>query len=188
MNRKAAAVLLLGAFASAAHADLLEIAPDLFLLTRSGRVTNESRLKMDAIREALDFAKSRGMVAIPISGRVTPSGGLVEPSVYEYQFRLVTRAAAERIRGQVAPLADVVITSVPSMMPMQTGVFTSAMVAPPADFFTELTRLQILKDRGLLSPEEFESRRRKALQSTEQPAWEPAPPPPTSPVAPDSPN
>jgi hypothetical protein len=185
MNRKAATLLLLGAIASAAHADLLEIAPDLYLLTRASHRSNESPIKMAAIREALDFAKSRGMVAIPISGRVFPADGIGQRTIYEYQFRLVSREAADAYRGQVAPLADVVITSVPSMLPMQTGVFSSAMVAPPADYFTELMRLQVLKDRGLLSREEFESRRRKTLQIAEPPTSSSSPAPAIPPVPPN---
>ena len=97
MNRKAATLLLLGAIASAAHADLLEIAPDLYLLTRASHRSNESPIKMAAIREALDFAKSRGMVAIPISGRVFPADGIGQRTIYEYQFRLVSREAADSI-------------------------------------------------------------------------------------------
>jgi len=43
--------------------------------------------------------------------------------------------------------------------------------------------IKVLKDRGLLSREEFESRRRKALQSAEPPASDP-PPAPATPAAP----
>lgn len=167
--------LVLGAYVLPAHAELLEIAPDLYLLTRDGRFASRGDLKFAAIREAQQFAASKGMVAIPIARRELSDGAGFSVATYEYQFRLLRPEEAVARKATLAPLADVVITT--------TGK------AEAADLYTELIRLDVLRQRGLLTPEEF---RRKKEELLDAPVAAPEPdaasaPPAAPPGAPASP-
>ena len=89
---KRIAALLLGLSASGVNADVVEIAPDLYLAVRQSRVENEMEIKLGAIKEAHRFAADSGRVAVPIAGRAGVLGPLLK--MYEYQFRLMTREEA----------------------------------------------------------------------------------------------
>src|SRR5689334_631986 len=88
--RKHILIGLLGFSASVVQADIVELAPDLFLAVRTSRVENELDLKLGAINEANKFAATQGLVAVPVTGRRTMLGTFL--AAYEYQFRVMTRA------------------------------------------------------------------------------------------------
>ena len=85
--------------------DIIELSPDLYLLMYSSRVETFVGLRLDAIRRANAFAASRGGVVVPIMGRQSALG--VTLKLYEYQFRVMSRADALAARPV---LADAVIT------------------------------------------------------------------------------
>ena len=145
--KRTVCIALLLAVAPFARADLVEVAPDLYLLTRSGRFANHVEIKLAAIREANAFAKEKGRVALPVSGREYLPAGQFSPSIFEYQFRLVSEEEARRSR---ATLADVVIAT--------TGRSSGA------DVYSELVRLDVLRERGILTAEEFAQRKKRVLE------------------------
>jgi hypothetical protein len=150
MNRMLWTALLILA-APLARADLVEISPDLYLLTKSGTLVSHVKIKLDAIREASDFARSKGLVALPVSGREYLPVGAFSPAIYEYQFRLVSAEQAQRER---ATLADVVVS-------------TSGK-ADTSDLYIQLVKLDMLRQRGLLTPAEFERQKQRALGSEDE--------------------
>ncbi len=89
MRNRTALALLLGLSASLVQADVIELAPDLYLVVRQSRAENEMDLKLGAIIEANKFAAGSGRVAVPIAGRSAVLGPLLK--VYEYQFRVMSR-------------------------------------------------------------------------------------------------
>jgi hypothetical protein len=89
MRKRITVALLLGLSAATGHADVVEIAPDLYLVVRQSRAENEIDLKVGAINEASKFAAGSSRVAVPISGRFVALGPLLK--VYEYQFRVMSR-------------------------------------------------------------------------------------------------
>ena len=89
---KRIAALLVGLSASGVNADVVEVAPDLYLAVRQSRVENEMEIKLGAIKEAHRFAADNGRVAVPIAGQAGVLGPLLK--MYEYQFRLMTRDEA----------------------------------------------------------------------------------------------
>jgi hypothetical protein len=65
MHKRILAALWLSAGASQAHADVVELSPDLYLVIRQSRVEDAADLKVRAIKEANQFAASTGRVAAP---------------------------------------------------------------------------------------------------------------------------
>lgn len=143
MRQGFAIALLLGAFALPAGAQVIEIAPDLYLMNHTSRSDNAVDMKVAAITEATRFAASKGRVAVPVSGRFSQLGPLLKN--YEYQFRLMSRDEALAAKPT---LPDVVIGL--------TGDGTCAAGASPAiaDLVPEMLKLEALQERGLVASEE----------------------------------
>jgi hypothetical protein len=160
MNKSLIALVVVGVIAPLASADMVELAPNLYLLIRDGRAQRASRLTLDTIREANEFARSKGMVAVPVSGRLIESPGAFELGLYEYQFRLMNPAEAQAQSATLAPLADIVIAT--------TDVRGAATRATPAAarvdvsvLYDGLNKLSLLRERGLISDREFETQKQQ---------------------------
>ena len=75
----------------------------------AGAFANTSKLKADAIREANEFAASKGKVAVGVSAKeLRPRQGF--PS-YEYQFRLLDADDPAARGTSLRSTADVVVES-----------------------------------------------------------------------------
>ena len=74
---------------------IVELSPGTYMLSRvdhGGIFGNEAALQADVVRDANDFAKSKGKVAIAVSSHLDP----MRPghfASFEYQFRLVDASA-----------------------------------------------------------------------------------------------
>jgi hypothetical protein len=145
MHKRIVMLLLLGAFAPWARADVVELSPDLYLVIRMSRIEDAGAIKIGAITEASQFAASTGRVAVPLTGRLTQVGPILKQ--YEYQFRLMSREDALAAKPM---LADVVVAV--------DGASTCAKSAAPtvAAMLPELSKLEPLKERGLLAAVERE--------------------------------
>jgi hypothetical protein len=108
-TRLAMILMLSGPLAQAAepkkYDDIVELAPDLYLLMYTARVETYVGLRVDAIERANAFAASRGGVAVPVAGHSETLS--ITLKLYEYQFRVMSREAAIAARPV---LADAVIT------------------------------------------------------------------------------
>jgi hypothetical protein len=143
MYKKISAMLLLAA--PLAHADVVELSPDLYLAIRTSRVEDAVAIKVGAITEANQYAATTGRVAVPVTGRLSMLGPLLK--AYEYQFRLMSRAQALEAKPT---LADVVVAV--------NGVNVCGERAAPAvaALMPELSRIDVLRDRKLLAANEPE--------------------------------
>ena len=90
---------------SALPADILELSPDLYLLTHRARLQGAVDSQLAAIQRANEFAAQRGGVVVPIVGRFVQDGLTIK--VYQYQFRVMSREQAAALRPV---MADAVIT------------------------------------------------------------------------------
>jgi hypothetical protein len=142
MHKRIIAALWLGACASA-HADIVELSPDLYLVVRLSRVEDAAAIKIGAITEANQFAASTGRVAAPLTGRLSQLGPILKQ--YEYQFRVMSR---EEALAAKPTLADVVVA-------VDGANTCGKLVAPTvAATLPELIKLEPLSGRGLLPVEE----------------------------------
>jgi hypothetical protein len=163
MHKRIAMALLLGACAPTAGADVVELSPNLYLAIRMSRVEDAVAIKIGAINEANQYAASSGMVATPVTGRLTFRGPMLKE--YEYQFRLMSRADALAAKPT---LADVVVAVDGANTCAEHATRTVAALMP------ELSKLDPLSERGLLAGQE--------QKKVEEP--EPAPAAPPAEVAP----
>jgi hypothetical protein len=114
-----------------------------------------STVKLEAIKEAQEFAAKQGKVAVPLAMNGTARGeGSAWPTA-EYQFRVVDKTDSEAGRAFLssAPQVIVNVDSQPSthLQPVE--------AVPPSQ---RLAELQKMFDAKLITPEEF-AMKRKAI-------------------------
>lgn len=110
------------------------------------------------IREANRFAEKQGKVAIPISLESDrPNVGF--PTV-DYQFRVVDENDPEAQRTSLEPRADMVIEKSEDI---KMDVKIDNTSANEADLYTELSKLADLRERGIITDEEFSTQKQKLL-------------------------
>jgi hypothetical protein len=144
-----------------AQAEVLKLSEDTYLAIRSSKAgifVSMAKLKIATIREANDFAARLGKVIVPISTQETPPMPGRWPTV-EYQFRLVEKEDPAAKGGALLPRADVVIESKTHNV---TDITHTDEKKP--DLYTELTKLDDLRKRGLLTDEEFAQQKKRLLQ------------------------
>lgn len=157
-------VISLAAIVTAcANPGIVKLSPDTYLLSRSDRggiFGNASAMKADVIREANQFAASQGKIAIPISLNESPiyPGHLAS---VDYQFRVVDESDPEaKLRGNLVPGPNVVIEKTEKTA---VEVRTKDQTDHQKDLYSELTKLDDLRKRGILSEAEFEVQKKKLL-------------------------
>ena len=162
-------ILLLGVLslaaivAGCANPGIVPLSPDTYMLSRTdkgGIFGNASAMKADVIREANEFAASRGKVAIPISMHETPLIVGARFASVEYQFRVVDKNDPEARRVSLVPRPDVVIEKTEKT---SIDVKTKDQTDRPKDVYAELLKLDDLRKRGILSEAEFEAQKTKLL-------------------------
>ena len=140
------------------------MSPDTYMLARTdngGVFGNASAMKADVIREANEFAASQGKIAIPLSLNESPMY-IGHPASVEYQFRVVDQSDPEARRVNLAPRPNVVIEKTEKTT---VDVKTKDQTDRPKDVYAELLKLDDLRKRGILSQEEFETQKKKLLDS-----------------------
>jgi hypothetical protein len=119
-----------------AHTGIEQLSDNTYRLNREdhgGSPGSAAALKAGAIREADEFAKGQGKVAVPLQSHATPTA-FGRPATFEYKFRLVDPA-----------------------------VLTKDGSEKPTDLYTELLKLDDLRKRGILTDAEFEAQKQKLL-------------------------
>ena len=121
---------------------IVEVAPDQYMLAKrdaGGIIGNSAALKARIIKESQTFAQSKGKRAVPVPLDEIPGWPTCEPGVVEYHFRTVDPALAAK----------------------QTTQHRAAGV----DIYTELLKLDELRQRGLLTDAEFAEQKSSLLQA-----------------------
>lgn len=150
--------------AGCANPGIIKISPDTYMLAkqdRGGIFGNAAALKAEVIQEANQFAESQGKVAIPLTTRETPLAPGRFAS-FEYQFRVVDRNDPEAKRTAIVPRADMVIEKTEKV---DANIRTKVEAPKTKDVYAELTKLDDLRKRGILTEEEFASQKKKLLES-----------------------
>ncbi|MGI4718732.1 MAG: SHOCT domain-containing protein [Janthinobacterium lividum] len=156
-----APLVLTGALAGCATAEIVPIGTDSYMIaqTSAGGVFKAmASLKTEVMQRANAFAESKGKVAIPIAAKESPAYPGHMPS-FEYQFRLVNKDDPRAIGGGLVPRADVVVEN-----HIQTQPAAKQNVAGARkDIYVELTKLDDLRKKGILTDAEFEAQKRRLL-------------------------
>jgi len=124
--------------------EIVGMSPNIYMITRAskaGMFTNVEKLKIKVIDQANDFAASKGKVVVLISQNFNrPFAGW---PTFEYVFQLVDEDEIDE-DGNLLEDAD------------EDESF---------DVYTEILKLDELRNRGLLTDEEFEKEKQKILDS-----------------------
>ena len=139
----------------------VKMSPDTYMISRTdhaGIFGSVSAMKAEVISDASKFAESQGKVAIPLNIDTTP----VYPGhlgTVEYQFRVVDKNDPEAKRTYLKPRADRVEEKTENI---SLDVHTKDDKAP--DLYTELSKLDDLRKRGIITEEEFNAQKKKLLE------------------------
>lgn len=133
-----------------ANPGVVQLSADTYLLSRNdkaGVFGNVSKLKAGVIEDANRFAESKGKVAIPISQDSTPAYPL-HFATFDYQFRLVDKDSPLAVGGQLNYVDAAKGVELPSAHALD----------------AELTKLDSLRKRGLITDAEFEVAKKRLLE------------------------
>ena len=158
------AIIILATLVACANPAIVEISPDTYLLSRTdkgGVFGNPSKMKANVIREANEFAKSRGKVAIPVSVSETTMK-IGRFAQIDYQFRLVDKDDPAAKATSLVGRADVVIQE--GTQKTSVDVHTTDETEIPKDVYAELLKLEDLRQRGILTQAEFDAEKKKLLE------------------------
>ena len=156
--------LVVLALVACADAPMVQMSPDTYLIARSdkgGIFGNPAAMKAKVIQEASDFATSQGKVAIPLSVSTTPTypGHF---ATIEYQFKLVDPDSPEAVSTSLEPRADIVIESDERV---RENIRISDESENTKDIYSEILKLDDLRQRGLITDEEYETEKREILDN-----------------------
>lgn len=189
MSTRVAALVAAVAFifapdmARAKKPEVVQVSSDSYMIFKEdhkGIFGSLAKLKMGIIKQANEFAESKGKVLIPVSCKEKPLGnGPAQWASFEYQFRLVSKDDSEAERAILGSCPDLVVQANQSLKAEVTVREEKAepeakkeSVSAEKDLYTELMKLDDLRKRGILTEEEFQAEKRKLLEpskSTEQP-------------------
>ena len=158
-------VLAISASGCATNQGVVKLGPDTYTLYKedhAGIFGNATSLRNEVIGEANAFAEGQGKIAIPIAAKTHHTTGRpADWETFEYQFRLIDKNDSTTRRTHLIPNSDVVAD--------ETGkVVTVAEIKNQSeksvDVYSELTKLDELRKKGIISEAEFEAQKRKVLE------------------------
>ena len=143
--------------------EIVELSPDTYMITRdskAGMFASMAKLKTRVIQQANAFAKSQGKIVVPISERTErPNPGF---PTYEYQFRLVDPDSPDAKSTALESSPDHIQET---RNEYSGGVTIRHEDDDKPDLYTELMKLDDLRQKGILTDEEFEAQKKKLLEA-----------------------
>lgn len=141
---------------------VIQLSADTYVISRSsaaGAFTNMAKLRASTIQEANAFAAQKGKVAVAVNAReVVPTHGF--PS-YEYQFRLLNEDDPRAQGVSLEPRADFVIDRTDKI---SADITTRNEPSANPDLYSELIKLDDLRQKGLITDAEYEAEKKKLLE------------------------
>lgn len=140
---------------------VIKISPDTYMVSKTGAgiFSDMASLKADVFRQANDFATSQGKIAIPLAVNERPFIPAVRNPSIELQFRVVDANDPEAKRTSLVLRPDLVIEKIEKI---SADVRTKEDKAP--DLYTELTKLDDLRKKGIITDEEFAAQKKRLLE------------------------
>lgn len=160
----ALAMFIVALAGCAANPGIVKLSSDTYTLYKedhAGVFGNATSLRTEVIGEANAFAESQGKIALPIAAKTHHTTGRpADWETFEYQFRLIDKNDHSTIRTHLIPGSDVVADDTGKVV----GAFeTTSHPAKSVDVYGELTKLDDLRKKGIISEAEFEAQKKKIL-------------------------
>ena len=151
-------------FSGCFSSNMVKLSPDTYMIRVEDHggifAFNRGKLKSSAIKQANNFAASKGKVAIPVAMESHPVGVLGDWAAVEYQFRVVSQDDPEAQRTSLTPRPDVVIEKDSNI---SVDIKTKDQTEQTKDVYKELLKLDDLRKKGIITEEEFETQKKKIL-------------------------
>jgi len=143
----------------------VQVSADTYLISRTdkgGIFGNESALQASVYADANKFAESKGKVVLPISTHATPLEVGRHFATFDYQFRLVDSDDPRVKTAILVQRPDVVVEQ---NSQSKVDVKTLDHSDKKNDLYTELLKLDDLRQRGIITDAEFEQQKAKLLNA-----------------------
>ncbi len=143
--------------------EIIKISTDTYMITRdskAGMFASMAKLKTKVIKQANEFAESQGKVNVPISERTArPTPGW---PTYEYQFRLVDPDSPDA--------KSTALESSPDHIQESRNEYSGNVTVrleddEETDLYEELIKLDDLRQKGIITYEEFDEQKKKLLEA-----------------------
>jgi hypothetical protein len=167
-----AAVLFTGCATTEGTPVVTQLSPDTYMITIRARSSyfamDKPKFTSQAVNHSLDYAASKGKVAVPITLRENTAGMFEDWVNVEYEFRLVDKNDPRANRNK----SDADQKPAPAKQPEP--VKQPAPIKPPEpvtktdtrtkqDVYNDLLKLDDLRKKGIITQEEFEIEKKKLL-------------------------
>jgi len=179
--RRVGQVVVLGLsaalYAGCTTPGIVRIAEDTYRVSRAdpGHVfADDAAMKAAAVADADAFARSRGMVAMPVNV-VAETLAVGHLKTLDYEFRLVPANAPATVAASSAAPTSVAAPAAAAAVRMQVPAAPAVVAVPPLppappplpaahhDYVDELIRLDDLRKRGILTEDEFHALKAKII-------------------------
>lgn len=139
----------------------MQLSADTYMISKTsaaGAFASKGAMQADAIREANKFAATKGKVAVTRGTNwERPAQGF---PTFEYQFILVDPNDPRASDVSLTPRPDVVIERRDRI---SADIKTKDETAKAPDLYAELTKLDDLRKRNIISETEFQAEKKKLL-------------------------
>ena len=151
--------------ACAANQPITKVGADTYTLYKvdhAGIFGNAIDLRNSVIAKANDFAERKGKIAVPVSAKTHPMGILGDFASFEYTFRLADKNDKAAAAIHFVPGSDVVVDGSGRVLGANSDVGQASQVDT---LYSELTKLEKLKEEGLLTDSQFQTQKKKLLSA-----------------------
>ncbi len=161
--KKLLAVLLCLGLVGCFSMGVIKISPDTYMVSKTGvgGFSNTVDLKGDVFYQANDFAASQGKIAIPLSVKEERYIPFLRAPRVELQFRVVDKNDPEARRASLVPRPDIVIDKTERV---SADIHSKVITVKQPDLYTELTKLDDLRKKGILTEDEFQAQKKLLLE------------------------
>ncbi len=158
--KKLLVVLTCWGLAGCGTTGIIKVSPDTYMISKERWGFSTVGIKADVFKQANDFASSQGKVMIPLTFKESPVAYGHYPTV-ELQFRVVDNNDPEAHRAALVPRPDIVIDKTEKV---SADVTNKDITNKQPDLYTELTKLDDLRKKGILTEAEFQAQKKLLLE------------------------
>lgn len=150
--------------ASCQSSGVIQLSGDTYMISKSdaGPLATLSQVRSDVMKEVSEFAAKQGKIAVAVSTHSIPRSPGHVP-YFEYQFRLMDRSDPRAQGVTLTPRPDHVIESNQNINANIKIEGLEKSKGGAVDLYSELTKLDDLRKRGLITDAEYEAEKRKLL-------------------------
>lgn len=141
---------------------VIQISADTYMISKSdaGPFATISTVRSEVMREVNEFAAKRGKIAVAVSSQSVPRQPGRVP-YFEYQFQLLDKDDPRASGVTLKPRPDIVMQS---DQKIKAEIKSEGAGSAKTDLYAELTKLDDLRKRSIITDEEFAAQKKRLLE------------------------